>query len=207
MLCVCVCLTKKETFYNWKIELLLVIPESKNLKLKDFIYWSKWEARWDLDLPLALLGTRQNRRWLYGSEDSAPPAWLMVSVVTTRSSIRYCVLALLSASSSRCESSESKDLLAYSLPCLEWAGGEWNRSWNSVPTRCRSRFICDGVLFVERSSELMLLARLSQMMEPQWKRAWIGRQVSSIRPETGWPNHEQVEAAVTRSGGPNQGTQ
>ena len=65
----------------------------------------------------------------------------------------------------------------------------------------------DRVLFVERSSELMLLARLSQMTEPQWKRAWIGRQVSSIRPETGWPNHEQVEAAVTRSGGPNQGTQ
>ena len=65
----------------------------------------------------------------------------------------------------------------------------------------------DGVLFVERSSELMLSARLSQMMEPQWKRAWIGRQVSSIRPETGWPNHEQVEATVTRRGGPNQGTQ
>ena len=66
---------------------------------------------------------------------------------------------------------------------------------------------CDGVLFVERSSELMLSARLSQMMEPQWKRAWIGRQVGSIRPETGWPNHEQVEATVTRRGGPNQGTQ
>ena len=65
----------------------------------------------------------------------------------------------------------------------------------------------DGVLFVERSSELILLARLSQLMEPQWKRAWIGRQVSGIRPETGWPNHEQVEATVTRRGGPNQGTQ
>jgi len=62
----------------------------------------------------------------------------------------------------------------------------------------------DGVLFVERSSELISCARLSQVTEPQWKRAWIGRQVYGIRPETGWPNHEQVEAAVTRSEGPNQ---
>ena len=65
----------------------------------------------------------------------------------------------------------------------------------------------DRVLFVERSSELILSARLSQMMEPQWKRGLIAHQVGRIRPETGWPNHEQVEAAVTRSGGPNQGTQ
>ena len=64
----------------------------------------------------------------------------------------------------------------------------------------------DGVLFVERSSELILSARLSQLMEPQWKRAWIGRLVDRIRPETGWPNHEQAEATVTRRGGPNQGT-
>ena len=67
--------------------------------------------------------------------------------------------------------------------------------------------VCDGVLFVERSSELILSARLSQMMEPQWKRGWIARLVGRIRPETGWPNHEQVEAAVTGSGGPNRGTQ
>ena len=73
-------LTKKETFYNWKIELLLVIPESKNLKFKDFIYWSKWEARWKLDLPLVLLGTRQNHWWLCSSEDLASPARLMVSL-------------------------------------------------------------------------------------------------------------------------------
>ena len=66
---------------------------------------------------------------------------------------------------------------------------------------------CDGVLFVERSSELIFTARLSQLTEPQWKRALTGRIVDSIRPETGWPNHEQVEAAVTRSGGPNQDTQ
>ena len=65
----------------------------------------------------------------------------------------------------------------------------------------------DGVLFVERSSELIFSARLSQLAEPQWKRAWIGRQVLRIRPETGWPNHEQVEATVTGSGGPNQDTQ
>ena len=65
----------------------------------------------------------------------------------------------------------------------------------------------DGVLFVERSSELIFTARLSQLTEPQWKRAWIGRLVYGIRPETGWPNHEQVEATVTGSEGPNQDTQ
>ncbi len=65
----------------------------------------------------------------------------------------------------------------------------------------------DGVLFVERSSELIFVARLSQMTEPEWKRAWIGRQVARIRPETGWPNHEQAEAAVTGSGGPHRSTQ
>ena len=65
----------------------------------------------------------------------------------------------------------------------------------------------DGVLFVERSSELIFTARLSQLTEPQWKRAWIGRLVVGIRPETGWPNHEQVEATVTGGGGPNQDTQ
>ena len=65
----------------------------------------------------------------------------------------------------------------------------------------------DGVLFVERSSELIFVARLSQVTEPQWKRAWIGRLVLRIRPETGWPNHEQAEASVTGSGGPNRSPQ
>ena len=71
----------------------------------------------------------------------------------------------------------------------------------------------DGVLFVERSSELISYARLSQLTEPQWKRAWIGRwhrkmsEVYGIRPETKWPNHEQVEATVTGSEGPNRRTQ
>ena len=34
---------------------------------------------------------------------------------------------------------------------------------------------CDGVLFVERSSELIISASLSHLAEAQWKRAWIGR--------------------------------
>ena len=85
--------------------------------------------------------------------------------------------------------------------------GEWNRTWNCVRTRSRSIFGCDGVLFVERSSELISSARLSQLTEPQWKRAWIGRLVDRIRPETGWPNHGQVEASVTGSEGPNRRTQ
>ena len=32
-------------------------------------------------------------------------------------------------------------------------------------------------------------------------------EVGCIRPETGWPNHGQVEATVTGSEGPNQDTQ
>ena len=119
-------------------------------------------------------------------------------------------------------------------------------------------YMGDGVLFVERSSELISSARLSQLTEPQWKRAWIGRwhlrteqntlwthsadfgkvkfvqriylyvsrisqsqnlaicahrcilssvkvpKVLGIRPETGWPNHEQAEATVTCREGPNR---
>ena len=44
----------------------------------------------------------------------------------------------------------------------------------------------DGVLFVERSGELPVLARLSTSgVEPKRKRVLIGRKVSVSRPETG----------------------
>ena len=82
--------------------------------------------------------------------------------------------------------------------------GEWNRTWNCVRTRSRSTFGCDGVLFVERSNELLVCASLSHMTEAQRKRVWIGRIVHINRPETRWPNHGQVEAQVKLRGGPNR---
>ncbi len=46
--------------------------------------------------------------------------------------------------------------------------------------------VSDGVLFVERSGELILLARLSAKgTEPKGNQVLIGRTVSIIRPETG----------------------
>ena len=45
---------------------------------------------------------------------------------------------------------------------------------------------CDGVLFVERSGELPVLARLrSEAPEPEGNQVLIGRRVSTGRPETG----------------------
>ena len=45
---------------------------------------------------------------------------------------------------------------------------------------------CDGVLFVERSGELRMRARLStEGVEPKGNQVLIGRQVSIRRPETG----------------------
>ncbi len=44
----------------------------------------------------------------------------------------------------------------------------------------------DRVLFVERSGELRVLARLNASgMEPEGNQVLIGRKVSSCRPETG----------------------
>ena len=60
------------------------------------------------------------------------------------------------------------------------------------------------VLFVERSGELLLLARLrTSGPEPKRKQVLIGRQVSKSRPETRGAIHVQVEAAVNGGGGPN----
>ena len=39
-------------------------------------------------------------------------------------------------------------------------GGEWNSSWNHVPTSCRSTFTCDGVPLAEWTGESWLRARL-----------------------------------------------
>ena len=68
----------------------------------------------------------------------------------------------------------------------------------------KAPYECDSVLFVERSGELRRLARLSTIgVEPKGDRVWIARTVCSIRPETGWPNHGQVEVEVKFHGGPN----
>ena len=62
----------------------------------------------------------------------------------------------------------------------------------------------DCVLFVERSGELRLLARLSTIgTEPKGNQVLRGREVSKSRPETGRPIHGQVEAKVKFRGGPN----
>ena len=84
-------------------------------------------------------------------------------------------------------------------------GGEWKRTWNLMFTSTQSTSMCDVVLFVERSGELMYAARLSTKgTEPQGNRGWTARIVACIRPETGWPIHEQVEVKVKLYGGPNR---
>ena len=84
-------------------------------------------------------------------------------------------------------------------------GGEWKRTWNLMFTSTQSTLRCDVVLFVERSGELMYAARLSTKgVEPQGNRGWTVRWVACIRPETGWPIHEQVEVKVKLYGGPNR---
>ena len=84
-------------------------------------------------------------------------------------------------------------------------GGEWKRTWNLMFTSTQSTLRCDVVLFVERSGELMYAARLStEGTEPQGNRGWTARTVACIRPETGWPIHEQVEVKVKLYGGPNR---
>ena len=68
----------------------------------------------------------------------------------------------------------------------------------------RAPYECDIVLFVERSSEYMLQARLRYSVpKPKRERVWKARKVCSIWPETGWPNHGQVEVEVKFHGGPN----
>ena len=84
-------------------------------------------------------------------------------------------------------------------------GGEWKRTWNLMLTSTWSTLMCDMVLFVERSGELMYAARLSySVTEPQGNRGWTARRVACYRPETGWPIHEQVEVEVKLNGGPNR---
>ena len=68
----------------------------------------------------------------------------------------------------------------------------------------RVPYVYDIVLFVERSGECMLQARLRYSVpKPKGNRVLIARIVCSIRPETGWPNHGQVEVEVKFHGGPN----
>ena len=84
-------------------------------------------------------------------------------------------------------------------------GGEWKRTWNPMFTSTQSTLMCDGVLFVERSGELIYVARLRYSVpEPKGNRVWKAREVTWIRPETGWPIHVQAEAGVKFRGGPNR---
>ena len=54
--------------------------------------------------------------------------------------------------------------------------GEWNRTWNLVPTSTESSSMSDRVPFVEWSGELMYLARLrSFASQPQGNQVLIGR--------------------------------
>ena len=83
--------------------------------------------------------------------------------------------------------------------------GEWNRTWNPVFPSTQRALKLDVVLFVERSGELTYVARLSTSgVEPQGNRVWIGRVVAWLRPETGWPTHDQDEVEVKLDGGPNR---
>ncbi len=67
----------------------------------------------------------------------------------------------------------------------------------------------DRVLFVERSGELFVVARLNTRKygaegKPSLKRAYLYyKVVTANRPETGWPTHVQVEVTVKGNGGPN----
>ena len=91
-----------------------------------------------------------------------------------------------------------------------WRNGEKNpgrgvkRTWNLMFTSTQRALMLDVVPFVEWSGELMYAARLSySVTEPQGNRGWTARIVACIRPETGWPIHEQVEVVVKHHGGPN----
>jgi len=69
-------------------------------------------------------------------------------------------------------------------------GGEWKRTWNPMFTSSRRCKNINCVLFVERSGELLMPARLStKSAEPKGNQVWRGRKVSISRPETGWPTH------------------
>ena len=87
-------------------------------------------------------------------------------------------------------------------------GGEWNRTWNPMFTSRQRALRLDVVLFVERSGELRVWCEVKYYVryeaegKPSLKRAKII--VSCSRPETEWPIHEQVEAWVKSSGGPNR---
>jgi len=83
-------------------------------------------------------------------------------------------------------------------------GGEWKRTWNRMPTSSRSIEICDGVPFVEWTSELRSHARLRRGAGAGAKASLKRARVCGSRPETVWSTHGQVEALVKQRGGPNQ---
>ena len=83
--------------------------------------------------------------------------------------------------------------------------GEWNRTWNYMRTRSRSRLVrwlrafCRTIQRVTRSCE-------PKSSDGGTVKASLNRAplVAASRPETGWPNHEQAEARVKPCGGPNR---
>ena len=83
-------------------------------------------------------------------------------------------------------------------------GGEWKRTWNPMFTSRQSTLKCDVVLFVERSGELLYVARLSTFRyEAEGKPSLNRAQVTCNRPETEWSIHGQDEVGVKSNGGPN----
>ena len=83
-------------------------------------------------------------------------------------------------------------------------GGEWNRTWNHMPTRSQSPLKGDGVPFVEWTGELLYGARLSRICGAEAKASLKRARVACSRPETGWSSHDQVEVGVKPDGGPNR---
>ena len=108
-------------------------------------------------------------------------------------------------------SSKPKYYLMTDSEAVPWGKGEKNpgrgvkRIWNLVFTSRQRALRLDVVLFVERSGELIYVARLRYSVpEPKGNRVWKARWVILIRPETEWPIHVQAEAGVKSRGGPNR---
>ena len=83
-------------------------------------------------------------------------------------------------------------------------GGEWNRTWNHVPTTDQSTLCVWWCAFCRTSQRVTVCSKVKYLRygaegKPSLNRA----KVSAGRPETGWSIHVQVEAKVKFRGGPN----
>ena len=80
------------------------------------------------------------------------------------------------------------------------------RTWNPMFTNRQSELRRDVVLFVERSGELLYMARLSIKKIRSRREIESEKGESEViynRPETEWPIHVQDEGRVKSIGGPN----